>query len=271
MGIVSSSASTWTCYNCGARSDGVETKCSRCQHPRYRQRPAEGGAAAPETPLFESPGFLKLVIWSALALAGLVLCLFPSARGALGIHPLFAVAQLLASGSATLAALWELTWSRRLERVDVALPDAVEACEEFLATVHVVPCRDLEGVSVRVSLIERYFVTGENGRWEARSSCLASHEVGSRLRLRAGRPHSFSVQLKAPFPSLRHENLQAQLAAGALGCVGWIVPGVSSLARRLRDHGGHSVCVDIGVGLLSRRFEKPLVTYSKDGIVVPAG
>ncbi len=252
--------SQWVCYNCGSKNDYRETFCASCQNARYAQR-SEPGRVRGRPPVYQIPGFFGTIFWAASCLCGVSVIASPALQQTVGVHAALGGLQALLSISAFLSSLLEFVWAFRFERIDIHAPDTIKAREEFEVDVNLVPYQTIQNVSVAIDLEDRYFEQNANGQWTAGRRNRDGHMMASKETLHGGRPACFACRFKAPMPSFQHQNLSMEMQASLLRLVGWLVPGVSQLAKNMKEHGGFFVRVRIGIGLFHRNIHRRIVTY----------
>ena len=176
----------WVCYNCGHRNDASHTTCQTCQHTRFKPRETvEGPVRRPS--FHQIPGFIPCCVWGGLAASGLAMLASPELKSSLGLglSQTFLFIESAVTTSAFGKALWEYIWNLMFKRVEILVPDTVQARDEFEATVHLTPYRRLRNVTVSVDLINRYFAQEREGSWTMHTECRESYEVATRTELHA--------------------------------------------------------------------------------------
>lgn len=263
-----SETTTWVCYNCGERNDYRVLTCAVCSHERY----ATGeGSNEPVTrpPFYAVKGFVPLVIWGGLAVGGLSMLLFPNLRHGIGISWILVLLETLVTTSAAFTAAVEFIWNLHFRRVDILLPELVAAKDEVEVSINLVPYSILPGVSIQAEVLDRFFTQDpQSGAWQKHARAREFFEVARNQTLPGGRVSCFAVRFPAPYPSLLHENLSAEITASVLALFTWLVPGLSQAVRSLRHHGGFYVRVRVYVGPFRRTFERRFETYLRDGHMV---
>lgn len=214
----------------------------------------------PRSPrITQVPAFWLALIWAAAALLGLVLLLNPAARSNIGATFLFleVVAASLAAGSTLFTAIWQQIFNE----TELVVPPHAATGQRFTAELHLVPYRLVERVSVSMALIDRHYrETGES--LELRRQSLGGSDLLSRGRLPGRRRTTLSATFVAPYPVTQHTSTAAEINAGALDLLSFILPALKFRANNLREHGGYFVEAQVRVGPLSRRFHKRIIAYS---------
>lgn len=246
----------WTCTACGHVTLAGLT-CDLCGVAR---RAADDPPLdIPHQPgLTSLPAFWLAIVWGAVAAAGALLWLWPTARATLG--DLFLLGQVAGAGGAAGSSLFTARWQRRFNALELAVPAHARAGDDLLVEVRLTPYRTLENVSVKLRLVDRFYRRTGDGDELARRQ-LGSAELLVKGRLRGRRVTSLSHAFVAPFPDTPHESIRADLLAGLVGLLAFAVPALAWQARNMREHGGYYVEAEVRVGRLRRRYHRRVITY----------
>lgn len=214
----------------------------------------------PHTPrISQVPAFWIALLWAAAALLGAMLLLSPMARDNIGVPFLLleVVGASLAAGSSFFTAIWQHIFNE----TELVVPPHAATGQAFTAELRLVPYRTVDRVSVSMSLIDRHFrETGES--LELVSQSLGYGELLQRGRLPGRRRTTLTASFLAPYPVTQHTSTGAEINAGVLDLLSFVVPAMKFQANNLREHGGYFVEARVQVGPLSRRFHKRIIAYS---------
>lgn len=250
-------ATAWTCAHCG-HCNLVGRSCESCGLARrFLEDPP---LDVPFTPrLTALPSFWLGLLWSVAALAGLFALLTPSLRDSLG--PLFLLFEVVGAGTAAVTSLFTAAWDRIFNQVELVVPPHAAAGSEFEATLKLVPYSITENVTVKLSLVDRYYEE-KGSEIELRTKKLEAVGSLTRGRLPGRRKTEFSTTFLAPFPLTQHTYMRAEQNAAVLSFLSIFFPALRFQAANLREHGGYYVQAYVRVGWLSRRFHKRVLTYA---------
>ena len=209
----------------------------------------------------EVPSFWFGVGWLLAAAAGGVLLLAPALLEVSGMGRNFLLLEVGASLYAAASSFLNAVWERWFNQIELLVPDHAATGKPFAATLTLVPYRELEGVTVKLKLIDRYFEREGTSGVKTLSRVLGSFTMLSSGELRGRRPASFEASFLTPFPATKHTDVMAEITADVLDFVARFVPAVGWNAANLREHGGYIVEAEMSVGIVKRRLHKRLIAY----------
>lgn len=260
------SQAAWDCAGCGHRNrpgrGGVSAlTCEACGLAKrtYGEPPLD---LPPPPSLTEVPSFWFAVAWLLAAAGGTALLLYQGFQELSNVGRTFYLVEIGGSLYAAFSSLLNAVWERWFNLVQLQVPNHAATGQSFTATLKLVPYRDLQDVTVRLRLIDRFYER-EAGKSTVKT---LSRVLGSFTMLRSGdlrgrREAHFEAGFVAPFPATKHVDITAEMTADVLDVVGRFVPAVSWNAANLREHGGYVVEAEMSVGLVKRRLHKRLIAY----------
>lgn len=209
--------------------------------------------------LTRTPAFWLSLVWAVVAVGGALLFLSPTARGTLGY--VFLAGQVVGSAGAAVSSFFTALWQRIFNEVELIVPQQVKAGEPLHVGLRLVPYEHVEGVSVTLRLIDRFYKESRDGNVETAQQRLDAVMPLTRAKLPGRRLTQLEGEFVAPFPMTPHVSPSAELSASVLGFLSYIVPSLAWQAKNLREHGGYYVEAEVRVGFLSRRYHKRVFTY----------
>lgn len=235
-----------TCEACGvARSGAYEPPLDLPQRPS----------------LAEVPGFWYALGWLVMLALGAALWALEAPRSALGLGRGWLALEMLAAAYAAGSSLLSAVWDRWFNQVELVVPPRAATGQEFTAELRLVPYVRVHGVSVTLSLVDRYYQRAGESGIELRARRLAAYRLLEGGTLAPRRRAAFEARFVAPFPMTKHFDVMAEVAADVLDVVGFFVPAVRWNARNLREHGGYVVEARVRVGWLPRRLVRRVLVY----------
>lgn len=214
----------------------------------------------PFTPrLTALPSFWLGLLWSAATLGGVIGLMMPSLRDSVG--PVFLLVEIVGAGTAAVTSLFTAAWDRIFNQVELVVPPHAAAGSEFEARLKLVPYSITENVTVRLTLIDRYY-EDKGSEIELRTKKLEAVGSLTRGRLPGRRKTVFTTTFLAPFPLTQHTYMRAEQNAAVLSFLSIFFPALRFQANNLKEHGGYYVEAFVRVGWLSRRFHKRMLTYA---------
>ena len=250
---------TWQCAHCAHSNVGGAT-CEACGLAKnYLQDPALDLPSRPR--LSETAGFWLGLSWSAAALAGLVLLLFPDLRDKTGIGLWVVVPEVALSSFAAASSFMSAIWERWFNQFDFAVPAHSPTGTTFSVSLSMVPYETMDNVSINLRFVDNFYTRSGDSGVDTRSQHLDSESVLQNGRLRGRRSNVFTTEFITPFPATKHSDVMADIMADILDLFGLIVPAVRWNARNLREHGGYYVEATVRVGLIPRRLKKRVIAY----------
>lgn len=250
-------ATAWTCPEC-SHCNLAGAACEACGVAlRYHHDPP---LDLPFTPrLSELHSFWMGLLWGVAALAGGFALLNPQLRETIG--PTFLLIEVTAAGAAAVSSLFTAAWDRIFNQVELSVPPHAAAGTPIEVKLRLVPYRSVENVTVRLALSDRFYQ--KVGREvERRTKQLEASVVMEGGRLPGRRTTEFGAAFRAPFPVTAHTSTHAEISAGVLQLLSFVVPSLRFAAANQREHGGYYIEAYVRVGLLSRRYHKRVFTYA---------
>jgi hypothetical protein len=250
----------WTCPACHLANRDDALLCDGCGVARrwHEDPPLD---LPPPPPWHHVGAAWAAGLYGLLAAAGLAVLAIPGWLAAVGIAPAWVGLEVVLTGAAGVTSAVEAVWRRRFNRAELHVPATLRVGQAFDATLTLVPYATLAGVTVRLELVDRYFVkVVRDGRRQssARSRVVERHVI-ELAPLRGRREHTFLAQLVAPLSTASHHDVQSEIVASVLAVFGPFVPGVGHYARNLREHGGFFVRAVVRSGVWRRSYQQRVV------------
>lgn len=257
-------AGSWLCGECGHSNPPREglsgLTCEACGVARQ-------GVLEPPLDLPARPGWTEVpgtwygLGWVLMALLGTVLLFADGARAAVGIGPTWVLLEVVGAAVAAGSSLLSAVWDRWFNEIELTTPPHARTGEAFTVGLRMVPYVRLDGVAVSLSLLDRYYERSGDSGVGTRTQRLAGHELMGDGTLLGRREARFESTFVAPFPTRRHSDVKAEIAADVLDMIGYLVPAARWNARNLREHGGYVVVANVRVGWVPRRLVKRVFVY----------
>lgn len=253
---------SWACPACGHLNGDVPL-CDACGVARHWHEDPPLDLPAP--PAWHEVGASYLTImWSLLALGGLLLLALPSLREWVGIHPRLLLLEVSLAGAAAWSAMQETFFQLRFNSMGLEAPRQARTGQPVEIALTLVPYRRVRNVDISFQLLDRFYQEFQNSRGgkhlETREQLLAEWVAMPDQSLPGRRSHRWHTAFPAPFPGTVHEHLGAKIMASLLEPLGFLVPGLRHTARNLREHGGFYIRATVRIGLMRRRFEQRVVS-----------
>lgn len=255
---------SWLCRECGHDNpprEGVSgLMCESCGVAR--RGVLEEPLDLPRRPSWaEVPGTWYALGWTLMALLGIALLFSDGTRQAVGIGRTWVLVEVLgatyAAGSSFLAALWD----RWFNEIELSAPERARTGDAFTVELRLVPYVRLDGVSVTLSFLDRFYERSGDAGMSTRTQRLARHVLLGGGTLLGRREASFAATFLAPFPARRHTDIRAEIAADVLDVLGFVLPAARWNAANLREHGGFVAEAVVSVSWVPRRLVKRVFVY----------
>ncbi len=254
----------WACADCGHENpprEGVSgLTCEACGVAR--RVVLDGVLDLPRRPAWaEVPGTWYALGWAVMAVLGTALLVSDSAREAVGIGSTWLVLEVIGASYAAGSSLFSAIWDRWFNELELTVPARARTGDAVSAELRLVPYVRLDAVTVSLGFLDRFYVRSGDSGMATRTHKLAEHRLLAGGTLLARREATFAATFVAPFPTRRHTDVRAEIAADVLDVVGLVLPAARWNARNLREHGGYVVEAWVRVGWLPRRLVKRVFVY----------
>lgn len=257
-------AGSWSCSECGHSNpprEGISgLTCEACGVAR--QGVLEPPLDLPARPTWaEVPGTWYGAGWALMTLLGAVLLFSEETRLAVGIGRTWVLLEVVGAAFAAGSSLLSAVWDRWFNEIELTTPAHARTGEAFTVGLKVVPYLRLDGVTVALSLLDRYYERSGDSGVDTRTQRLAGHVLLGNGTLLGRREARFESTFVAPFPTRRHSDVKAEIAADVMDAMGFLVPAARWNAKNLREHGGYVVVASIRVGWVPRKLVKRVFVY----------
>lgn len=254
----------WLCAECGHPNpprEGVSgLTCEACGVAR--RGVLEEPLDLPRRPAWaEVPGTWYALGWAVMALLGTVLLFSESARAAVGLGRTWVLLEVLGATYAAGSSLLSAAWDRWFNEFSLTTPPHARTGDAFTVGLRLVPYVRLDDVSVSLSFLDRYYERSGDSGVGTRTQRLARHVLLSGGTLLGRREARFEATFLAPFPTRKHTDVRAEIAADVMDVVGFLVPAARWNAGNLREHGGFVVEASVRVGWVPRRLVRRVFVY----------